>query len=1059
MTKMRAILKMRWLLLLLWIALTVGMLTFAPNMEQLIRDKGNITIPDNYSSQVAKSILDRHKSADSNNQSIILVFHNQQGISKADEGEINKVLDALNSNKDSLGITTLTTYRDSEDVRKQLVSKDNKTMITSIEVDPKKRTVVEIRNELEKVVGNPKVEHYFTGNDFINEDVIISSQNGLHKTELITVVFILFVLILVFRSVVAPLIPLITVGVSYVVSSSIVAFLVHWFSFPLSNFTQIFMVAVLFGIGTDYCILLLSRFKEEIPKHETVSEAILKTYQTAGRTVIFSALAVFIGFSSIALSKFSLYRSATGVAVGIAVLLFALLTIVPLFMRLLGPRLFWPSKSVQGHGDSKLMGVLGQFSLTKPFRALLVVAVIIIPLLLTYNGKLSFNSLNEIGESYGSVKGFNTIADSFGPGEVMPVQVVIENKDKLDTEQALSTIEKVNREIAKLPSVEKVRSVTRPLGDPLNDFYVTNQAKSLADGVGKSTDGITQIQGGLNQAKDQLAASSPQLSTAVSGIDQLIDGTKKSQAGVSQVQAALLQIEQGIRAGSMGAGEIKANLEMLTQQIQDSKGKSNQMMEQYDELVGGLKELHYNYEGINTSLQDRVSELGQVQTVLDSLGAQYKNTNTNILLASDSQYGDVQKALASSVQRLKAMAAGMTLLDEKLNTAQEGVAAGKKQLEDSLKKQDDLVNGLKQIAQGAGDLQNGNAMLADGQNQVIGGLPELSDALGTITDGQTKLKDGFAPMTSQLGQLQAGLGQGADGLGQISTGLKSAQSYLGDLTNAPDKEMTGFYIPSAALESSDFGQVFDKYLSKDKKVAKIDVVLKYNPYSNDAIQATSSVRDAVNRGLSGTNLKDANIGITGVSAISADMLSASNSDYTQTVIYMIIGIAIILILLLRSLVMPLYLIVSLLLCFYSSLAINQIIYVNILGYDGTNWTMPFFGFVILMALGVDYSIFLMDRFNEYKGMKVQDAMLLAMRNMGTVIFSAVIILGGTFAAMFPSGVLSLMQIATIVLGGLLLYAFVFLPFFVPVMVKLFGRANWFPFDRNLPIEKHEDIGQ
>ncbi len=1056
---MRAILKLRWLLLLLWIALTAGMLIFAPNMEQLIRDKGNITIPDTYSSQVAKSILDRHKSADSNKDSIILVFHDKQGISSTDEREINHVLDALQTNKEKLGITSLTTYRDSEDIRKQVISKDNQTMITSIEIDPKKRTVAEIRSDLEKVVGNPKIEHYFTGNDFINEDVVISSQNGLHKTELITVVFILLVLILVFRSVVAPLVPLLTVGISYVVSSAIVAFLVDWFSFPLSNFTQIFMVAVLFGIGTDYCILLLSRFKEELPKHETVGDAIVKTYQTAGRTVFFSALAVLIGFSSIALSKFSLYRSATGVAVGIAVLLLALLTVVPLFMRLLGPHLFWPSKSVGGHGDSKIMGAFGQFSLTKPFRALLVVAVIIVPLLFTYNGKLSFNSLNEIGESYGSVKGFNTIADSFGPGEVMPVQVIIEGKDKLDTQQALATIEKVNREIAKLPSVEKVRSVTRPLGDPLKDFYVTNQAKSLSDGVGKSTDGITQIQGGLNQAKDQLATSGPQLTTAVSGIDQLIDGTKQLQAGVSQVQTGLIQIEQKIREGSMGAGEIKANLEMITQQIQDSKSQSDQMIAQYDQLVTGLQQLHDNYASMTTNLQSMSSGLGQAKTLLDSLGAQYKNTDTNQLLASDPRYSGAVQGLASSVQGLQAMTAGMTLLNENLNTAQEGIAVGKKQLEDSLKKQDDLVNGLKQIAQGAGKLQNGNAMLADGQNQVIGGLPVLSDGLGKITDGQTQLKNGFAPLTSQLGQLQSGLGQGADGLGQISSGLKSAQNYLGDLTNAPDKEMTGFYIPSAALESSDFGQVFDKYLSKDKQVAKIDVVVKYNPYSNEAIGATSAIRDAVNRGLAGTDLKDAKVGITGVSAISSDMLSASNSDYTQTVIYMLIGIAIILIVLLRSLVMPLYLLVSLLLCFYSSLAINQLIYVNILGYDGTNWTMPFFGFVILMALGVDYSIFLMDRFNENKGMPVKDAMLLAMRNMGTVIFSAVLILGGTFAAMFPSGVLSLMQIATIVLGGLVLYAFVFLPFFVPVMVKLFGRANWFPFDRNLPIEKHEDIGQ
>jgi RND superfamily putative drug exporter len=90
-------------------------------------------------------------------------------------------------------------------------------------------------------------------------------------------------------------------------------------------------------------------------------------------------------------------------------------------------------------------------------------------------------------------------------------------------------------------------------------------------------------------------------------------------------------------------------------------------------------------------------------------------------------------------------------------------------------------------------------------------------------------------------------------------------------------------------------------------------------------------------------------------------------------------------------------------------------------------------------------------------MKVTEAMLLAMRNMGTVIFSAVIILGGTFAAMYPSGVLSLLQIATIVLAGLLLYALVFLPFFIPVMVKLFGKANWFPFDRNQTIEKELDM--
>jgi putative drug exporter of the RND superfamily len=89
----------------------------------------------------------------------------------------------------------------------------------------------------------------------------------------------------------------------------------------------------------------------------------------------------------------------------------------------------------------------------------------------------------------------------------------------------------------------------------------------------------------------------------------------------------------------------------------------------------------------------------------------------------------------------------------------------------------------------------------------------------------------------------------------------------------------------------------------------------------------------------------------------------------------------------------------------------------------------------------------MDRFNEYKNLAVADAMLLAMKKMGTVILSAALILGGTFAAMMPSGMLSLVQIATIVIVGLLLYAIVMLPLFIPVMVKLFGKANWWPFKR------------
>ncbi|WP_342045400.1 MMPL family transporter [Bacillus sp. OTU530] len=1043
---MQALLKMRWVFLALWTVLLTVLLMFVPDMEQLVRDKGNITIPNKYSSMIANEILDRHHAEGADTVSAVLIFHDKKGIGASKEKEVDTVLNALQNKQKQLGIAKITTYRDGEQVRQQLVSKDKKTIITSIEIDRKGRSIAEIRDDLEKAVGNPKIDHYFTGGHFIEEDVMVSSQNSLHKAEIITIIFILFVLVLVFRSIVTPLIPLLTVGVSYVASAAIVAYLVNWFNFPISTFTQIFMVATLFGIGTDYCILLLSRFKEELPKHETVTEAIIKTYQTAGRTVLFSALAVLIGFVSIALSKFSLYQSATGVAIGIVVLLVALVTIVPSFMYTLGPRLFWPVKSASGHSESKIWGAFGNFSIRKPLHALLLVIVVVVPLVVSYDGRLSFNSLNEIGEGYGSVKGFNTIADSFGPGKVMPVQVIVEGKEKLDSEEALTTIEKVSREIMKLSSVEKVQSATRPLGDPVENFYVADQAKTLNDGIGKGTESLNQIKDGLVEAKSSLAASTPQLNSAAGGVNQLISGTRQLQNGVGQIQTALSQIENGMRKGSIGVSEIKHNLALLRQQVEKSQSETKQQVEEFQKLAKALRQLGSTYNEIYEMLDQAAINLNveQLQVMFAALEQNYED------LGKDPTYQDLKKQVLGSAVGIKDV---VKQLNEEINTIVAQVNDSERIISSAIAQQEQLAQALQKLEEGAAKLESGNAELVNAQNKVIGKLPEASSGLAQLENGQSQLKDGFASVNEKLALLQSGLGQSTDGLGQISNGLHSAQSYLGGLAQAPDKEMAGFYIPSEALESGDLQQVFDNYLSKDKEVAKFDVVLKYNPYSAEAQNATKDIQAVVKRTLADTDLKDAEVGVSGVSASAADMLAASNSDYKQTVIYMLIGITLILIVLLRSIVMPLYLIVSLALCFFSSLAINEVIFVNILGYDGINWTMPFFGFVLLMALGVDYSIFLMDRFNEYKGTSVNEAILLAMRNMGPVIFSAVIILGGTFAALYPSGVLSLMQIATIVLSGLLLYVFVFLPFFVPVMVKLFGKANWFPFERNLNREE------
>lgn len=1036
---MKHIVRYRILILLSWILLAVGLSLSAPNMEQLVREKGQINVPDGYPSSIGSDILKEHSPKEKDSESIVVVFHNEKGISSNDMKEIEKTFKQLEKNENTLGINEITNHFNNADLKKQLVSKDDKTVLALLDVSFNGKEVSEVRERLSKVLQIDGVETYMTGNSLISEDVILSSQNGLKKTEIITLVFILVVLVLVFRSVVAPIIPLVAVGITYITSQSIVGYLVEYLNFPLSNFTQIFLVAVLFGIGTDYCILLLSRFKEELSNEDDVTTAILKTYKTAGKTVLFSGLAVLVGFASIGFATFKLYQSAAAVAVGIAVLLIALITIVPFFMVVLGKKMFWPIKGDISHSQSRIWGLAGSLSLSRPFVTLLVVAVIIVPLLFKYDGGLSFNSLDEIGEKYDSVKGFNIVSESFGPGESLPAKIVLKNDESMKISEYINIIEKISRELARVEGVYKVRSASRPIGDEVEDLYVNKQAKQLKKGLSTGNKGINTIKNGLTEAATSLKDSEPVMTDAVSGVEELVNGTNQLKNGIGDLKTGLVQIENGLKEGTIGLGELKAGLaEAKSNGMKLSEGMS-ELSNGYSQIATGLKELSSNYKNIETGLVGIEQSLNSLQSPLEELKNDYPGIEGN------GNYQIISGTITGVNESLLQLTGGLNQLNQNLSLISGQVSSSTGSVEQLANGQSQLTSAFDQFIEGVDQLEKGIDAAAEGQGQIISQIPSVENGLGEISNGQLQLKDGFSGLVSQLGELESGLSDSATGLNQIGEGLSTATDYLGNLAKVEDNDLSGFFIPDEVLTSNDFQKVFDVYMSAEGKVTTFDVVLAENPYSNEAIDKIEELNAAVNRSVKGTKLENAQVGITGITSINHDLETISDADYSRTVVFMLVGIGLVLIVLLRSLIMPIYLVASLIITYYTSMSITEVIFVNILGYPGINWAVPFFGFVMLMALGVDYSIFLMDRFNEYKDMKVEHAMLLAMKNMGTVIISAVIILSGTFAAMLPSGVLSLLQIATVVLSGLLLYAIIILPFFVPVMVKIFGKANWWPF--------------
>ncbi|WP_225352946.1 MMPL family transporter [Lentilactobacillus parafarraginis] len=459
-----------------------------PNISQLVRDKGAVTLPANVESQVANKIQKKAAGGKSV-RTLILVFNNKHGKLTTDQtAAVNDTATAIR-NDSSLHTTSVTSPGDNAAAQKQLTSDDKTTQMVMVTL-PNKYKVRTQTNKLLNKMNTPGLRTYVTGNDILNEDFSTVTEKGLQKTEIIAAIFIFIVLIIVFRSLLIPIISLLTVGLSYLLSLNIVMNLADKFNFPISNFTQVFLVVVLFGIGTDYNILLYDRFKEEIKNGQAAVAAAKTARHHAGRTILYSGSSVLIGFTALSLAKFSFYRSGVAVAVGVAILLLVLLTFNMFFMATLGERLFWPSKNLSAHDRSFLWNFLSKFTLSHTFVMVGILVIAAIPLLFVGNHPLNFNNADELPDSVQSKAGYNVIQAHYPAGMSGPSTLYIENKKPLNNQKDLAELDDLTGYLKSEPGVKSVTSVTRPSGSKINQLYLKSQLGKLVSGLNQPITGL-----------------------------------------------------------------------------------------------------------------------------------------------------------------------------------------------------------------------------------------------------------------------------------------------------------------------------------------------------------------------------------------------------------------------------------------------------------------------------------------------------------------------------------------------------------------------------------------
>jgi RND superfamily putative drug exporter len=253
------------------------------------------------------------------------------------------------------------------------------------------------------------------------------------------------------------------------------------------------------------------------------------------------------------------------------------------------------------------------------------------------------------------------------------------------------------------------------------------------------------------------------------------------------------------------------------------------------------------------------------------------------------------------------------------------------------------------------------------------------------------------------------------------------------------------FLPSSIIANPQTNKALQLFISENQQASRIFIVLDSSPQSNEALSTVSDIRATIKSTLGNPAFNGYQVAVGGTTASLADMRSILDSDFTRVQIVVLCGIFIVFAVLLRSLVAPVYLLLTVLLSYATTLGLISWIFQGLMGQNGISFIVPIVVFVLLVALGADYNIFLMSRVREESEvLPTKEATRTAAGITGAVITACGIILAGTFAALLVSPIRIMVQVGTAVAIGIIIDTFIVRSLVVPAIATLVGRWNWWP---------------
>jgi putative drug exporter of the RND superfamily len=347
--------------------------------------------------------------------------------------------------------------------------------------------VTDMRDQLTALTKDTGLTAQTTGTLPQSYDQAQSGKNAEAIVMLATILLILILLGVIFRSVLAAVAPILMVVVAYLVSRGFIGIAADVFDLKADSSLNVILGVVLFGIGTDYFLFYLFRFRELRRSGADHRTAVLGAVERAGEAIASAGGAVVVAFLTLTLSSLGMFRSmGPALAIAVAVMLVAALTLVPAVVNVLGRALFWPSKKwAQEPKDSQGFGAIGNAVGRRPVRfaitsgGLLVVLSLFIFIGGGYNPTFDLSSSNS-ASGVESAEATQTMEDGgLSAGATQPTPIVLTSDDgTLDA----STFADFQAALAQVPGVAQVSPKPIPSPDGTTAlFFVTLDDEPSSD--------------------------------------------------------------------------------------------------------------------------------------------------------------------------------------------------------------------------------------------------------------------------------------------------------------------------------------------------------------------------------------------------------------------------------------------------------------------------------------------------------------------------------------------------------------------------------------------------